>query len=284
MAKVGIVTDTTNCLPPELIKEYEIKIAPMTYTMEGKTYRDGVDITQDEFYKIYKTLTQPTTSTGVTTKDFLDVFKKLKETTNDILTIVISDDLSATYKAALMAKDIIKGEVPSMNIEVIDSRTVIGALGFIVLEAARAAKAGMNLNQVVEITKNMMHRVHWLFMLETLKYLIQCGRAPKFGGWVGELLNIKPIMGMSSPAGVIQPMGRVRGKNNAIARLVQLSKKELNERPAHVIVHFAEMAGDGEKLKEMISSELNCAELYVSEFTPIMLLKTGPLLGLSFYA
>jgi DegV family protein with EDD domain len=283
MAKVAIVTDTTNCLPPELIKEYDIRIAPMTYTMEGKTYRDGVDITRDEFYGIYKRLTQPTTSTGVTIKDFLDVFRNLKETTSDILAIVISDGLSATYKAALAAKDTMKDEAPGINIEVIDSRTTLGALGFIVLEAAKAAKAGMGLNQVLEIAKNMIPRVHWLFMVETLKYLIKCGRAPRFGGWFGEMLNVKPIMGMSGTSGVIQPIDRVRGKDKAMARMVNLAKEQLGERPAHVIVHFAEMAEDGEKLKQMIDPEIKCVELYISEFTPIMLLKTGPILGLSFY-
>jgi DegV family protein with EDD domain len=283
MAKVGIVTDTTNCLPPELIKEYNITVAPMTYTMEGKTYRDGVDITSNEFYKIFKNLTQPTYSAGVTIKDFLEAFKRLGKTTNDILAIVISDGLSATYKAALSARELMKSDAPGINIEVLDSRTVLGAMGFIVLEAAKATQEGKNLNQVLEVANNMMPRVHWMFMVETLKYLIKCGRAPKVGGWVGEMLNVKPIMGMSGPAGVVQPIDKVRGKGKAIARMVELTKKEVGEKPAHIIVHFAEMREDGEKLKEIFTSEIRSAEVSISEFTPIMMLSTGPVLGVSFY-
>jgi DegV family protein with EDD domain len=283
MATVGIVTDTTNCLPLELIKEYNITVAPMTYTMEGKTYRDGVDITSDEFYKIFKNLTQPTYSAGVTIKDFLEAFENLGKTTNDILAIVISDGLSATYKAALSARELMKSDSPGINIEVLDSRTVLGAMGFIVLEAAKAAQEGKNLNQVLEVAKNMMPRVHWMFMVETLKYLIKCGRAPKLGGWVGEMLNVKPIMGMSGPAGVVQPIDKVRGKGKATARMVELTKKEVGVKPAHLIVHFAEMREDGERLKEILTSEIRSAEVYISEFTPIMMLSTGHVLGVSFY-
>ena len=283
MAKVGIITDTTNCLPPELIRELEIRIAPMTYTMEGKTYRDGVDITRDDFYKIFKNLTQPTYTTGVTIKDFLEAFRKTGETTSDILAIVISGGLSATYKAALSAKELMQSEAPGIKIEVLDSRTVLGALGFIVLEAARGAKAGMDLNQVLEIAKNMMPRVRWMFMVESLKYLIKCGRAPKVGGWVGEMLNVKPILGMSGPAGVVQPIERIRGRDKAIVRMIELAKKDIGEKPAHLIIHFAEMAEEGEKLKKLIFPQINSVEVYVSEFTPIMMLSTGPVLGLSYY-
>jgi len=285
MAKVGIVTDTTNVLPPELIKEYDIRIVPMTFTMEDKTYRDMVDITTSEFYRIYRKLTKPPTTSGAMTADFLDAFRKLGKTTNSIACIIISADLSATYKAAHAAKDIMKDEAPGVNIEIIDSRTVIGALGFIVLEAARAAKDGKDLNQVVEVAKSMIPRVHLLLMVETLKYLIRGGRAPKVGGWVGEMLRVKPIMGISDAGGVLQPMGRVRTKNKAMAHLVEMGKEKLGgKKPAHVIIHFADLREDGERLKEMVSSQLDCSELYISELTPVMLIHTGPLLGLSFYA
>ncbi len=286
MAKVGIVTDGTNCLPLELIREYDIRVAPMGMVMGDKFYRDTIDITTSEFWKIFRTLPKLPTTTGAVMEELANRFRELSKTTDTIACILVSADLSAaSHQAALNAKDIVKKEVPGLNIEIVDSRTTLGAMGFIVLEAAKAAKDGKDLSQIIEVVKGMTPRVHWMAMLETLRYLIKGGRAPKVGGWIGEMLDVKPIIGMSGDSGVIQALGRARTRTKAMPRLVELAKESLGgKKPVHMLVHYGEIIEDGEKLKEMVSSQLDCAELYLTELTPVMCTHTGPMIGLSFYA
>lgn len=285
MAKVGIVTDSTSSLPPDLIKEYDIRVTPSNVVIEGKSYRAGVDITPSEFYKIYKIAKKLPTSQSPAIGDTVDIFKKLAETTDSIVYIHNSTGLTtANRESALNAKDIVKKEVPGVNIELVDSRTSVGGQGLIALEAARAAKEGKELNQVVEVAKDMITRAHWIGMLETLRYLIKGGRAPKVSGWIGEILSVKPIIGMSGDTGVVQAIGRARTKDKAMTHLVELAKERLGEKkPVHMLIQYAELIEDGEKLREMVASQLDCAELYLAELSPEACVHSGPLLILAFH-
>jgi len=286
MAKVGIVTESTNCLPPELIKEYDIRVVPYTVVIEDKPYRDGIDITTGEFLKILKTAKKLPTSAAPAVGDLIDIFKELSQTTDNIVFIHTSAALSAaTQEVGLTAKDFMKKETPKVNIELVDSRISVGGLALIVLEAARAAQASKDLEQVIEVAKDMIPRVQWLATLETLHYLIKGGRAPKVSGWIGEMLSIKPIIGMFDALGTVQAVGRARTKGKAIARLVEIAKERLNEkRQVHMLIQYAGFADDVEKLKEMLGSQLDCAELYLSELSPVACVHTGGILMLSFYA
>ena len=100
MAKVGIVTDSTNCLPAELIAQYDIRVAPYRLILDGKEYLDQVDISPDEFWTMFKKLkTLPTTS-AVTPGDYATIFSELAQSTDSILCVVICQDMSAAYQSA----------------------------------------------------------------------------------------------------------------------------------------------------------------------------------------
>ena len=125
MSRVGIVTDTINCLPPELIKEYDIRIVPIPLSVDGKTYRDQVEISSDEFWKIFPGMKEFTTG-APPLGDFLEVFNGLAQTTDSIFCTFVSKALSATYEAAVQAVSKFKTDNPNINIEVVDSRTAAG--------------------------------------------------------------------------------------------------------------------------------------------------------------
>ena len=138
MAKVGIVTDTISCLPPEVIKEYGIGIMPIALAINGKPYRDQVEITPDEFWKIFPEMKEFTTGAPAM-GDFTSVLADLAKSTDSIMCTFVAKALSATHEAAVQAVEIFKSENSGINIEIVDSNTATGAQGFIVLEAARAA-------------------------------------------------------------------------------------------------------------------------------------------------
>jgi len=284
MSKAGIVTDSTNCLPPELIKEYDIRVVPLGLVIDGKDYRDQVDITPAEFYRMYKSLKEmPTTSTA-SPGDFTDIFSELGKATDSIVCILVSKALSATYGSAEQARKTVQSEHPGLNIEIIDSKTSTGALGFVVLEAARAAQAGKSLAEVVAVAQDMIPRVKFLATLDTLKYLIKGGRAPKVA-MVGDLLQVKPIIGLVSNTGMVDPLSRVRTKRKALLKMVDMVKDYIDtNKPLHLMVQYSESIEDGEELREMVTSRYNCTEVYMTELTPVMSCHTGPMMGLAFYS
>ena len=284
MSKVGIVTDSTNCLPVKLIKEYDIRVAPLGLVIDGKDYRDQVDITPAEFYRIYRGLKEmPTTSTA-SPGDFANIFTELGKATDSIVCILVSKALSATYGSAEQARKTVQSEHPGLNIEIIDSKTATGSLGFIVLEMARAAQAGKSLAEVVAVAQDMIPRVKFLATLDTLKYLIKGGRAPKVAMLVN-LLQVKPIIGLVSNTGMVAPLGRVRTKRKALLKMVDMVKDYIDtSQPVHLMVQYSESVEDGEELREMATSKLDCTEVYLTELTPVMSCHTGPMMGLAFYS
>jgi len=284
MLKVGIVTDSTNCLPAELIKEYDIRVGLYHLIIDGEDYRDQIDITPAEFYQIFPTLKKMPTTSAASPGDYADIFTELAKSTDSIVCISISKALSAAYNSAMEAREIVRAKYPNLSIEIIDSKNSVGALGFIVLEAARAAQAGKSLAEVVQVAQDMVPRVKYIASFDTLKYLIKGGRAPK-RAIIGELLQVRPFIGLVDGTGLVVSLGRARGKQKAFARLVDMVRDYADvSKPLHIMAHYSGRIEDGEKLRDMVTARYNCAEVYLTELTPVMSVHTGPSVGLCFYS
>jgi DegV family protein with EDD domain len=284
MRKVGIITDSTACIPEELVAKYDICIVPLMIIFEGKSYRDGIDMSPSEVYRIMRQRENlPTTSTP-SAGDFLDAYRRLSEQVESVLCITLTSQQSKIYDTALVAKEMAKETLTNTAIEVLDSRSVGGALGLIVLEAARAASQGADMAQVAEVARGMMPRVHFIAMLDTLFYLARTGRTGRAAAWAGSLLKIKPILEHTTSTGVTMPVARPRTKTKAVKQLMEIMAERVGDSPVHVIAHHADELEDGEKLKAEIASRFNCVELYLTEFTPGMGVHAGPgVLAITFY-
>ncbi len=130
----------------------------------------------------------------------------------------------------------------------------------------------------------MIPRVKCTIGLDTLKYLIRIGRAPK-AAMIGEMLQVKPIVGMVHGTGVVESLGRVRTKRKAMLKMVDMVKEQVDiNKPVHFIVHYTDGIADGDELKDMVTSRFNCVEVYLTPFTPVMASATGPVVALSFYS
>jgi len=284
VSKVGIVTDSTSCLPAELIKEYDIRVIPYHLIMEGKDYVDQIDITPAEFWRRFSSLKEIPTTGVPSPGELANIFTELAKTTDSIVCVHISRALSAIYETVRVARETVMQKHPNLKIEYVDSKCSVGALGFIVLEAARAAQAGKDLHEVVRTARDLVSRVKWICALDTLKYLIKGGRAPK-KAIIGEFLNVKPIIGFINGTGTVTSLGKERGKKKAMLKLVDMVKDYADvSKPLHVITHFTDAIEDGIELRDMISARYHCAELYMSDLTPVMTTHTGPAVGLSFYS
>jgi DegV family protein with EDD domain len=282
MSKVAIVTDTISCIPRDLVKEYDINIIPVGLVIDRKVYLD-YEISNEKFWELFGRTKDQITTNAVNPADFEAVFTRLSKKTDSICCVLVSGKLSATHHAAVLAKDTLQQIIPSLKIEVIDSTTAAGGEGFIVLEAARSAGQGQDLSSVVKVVQNMIPRVKFVTAMQTLKYLIKSGRAPK-SAIIGNWLQIKPIIGMVNGTGLVDNLGRTRGMDKAIEKMIEMVIGYIDrDKPVHLMVHYTDDKALGEKIKENIVSQLNPVEVYFTPYTPVMASQTGPVVAIAFY-
>ncbi len=282
MQKVTIVTDSIACLTRELVVQYGIRIVPISICFRDKVYRDWVDITPNEAYELFLQEPERFTTSPASPGRYLEAYYEASNQTNDILCVTLSAKLSTGYDMACVAKEQAKIELPQTSIEVLDSQTVTAAQGFVALAGARAAAEGKGLAEVVKAAEEMRDRATFLILLDTIRHVYRTGRIPKVAAQVGSVLKIKPIL--TSSSGLVRFAGAVRSKEHGINRILQMMRDKVGQSPVHVALMHAYAQDEAERLKERISSEFNCAELWISEMSPVMGYATGTgTLGFAYY-
>jgi DegV family protein with EDD domain len=282
LQKVAIVTDSVACLPRELVEQYGIKIIPVNLYFGDKVYRDWVDITPSQAYELF--LKDPTAfkTSGINPVDCLEAYRQVSNDSNGILCVTISSKLSMVYNSALKAKERAGDELPKNSIGVVDSKTATAAEGFVALAAARAAAGGKSLAEVVKVAEEVRDKVCVVALMDTIRYVYRSGRIPKIASVAGSMLSIKPVLTIAS--GAVRFKGAVRSREHGIERVLKITRDRVGEKPVHVAVMHAYAPDDAEKLRERVAAEFNCAELWVTEFSPVMGYATGTgTLGLAFY-
>jgi DegV family protein with EDD domain len=283
MSKIAFVTDTISCLPQQLIEEYRIKLVPTCLIINGKSYRDGIDMNNDDFWKQFDDMQNFSTSAALP-GDFIKTFKEAGKEADNIICTLVSKALSATNTSAIQAQKLLKTENPELNIEIIDSRTGTAAEGFIVLEGARAARAGKNLEEVKQVMYDMITRVKWVNAMETTKYLIKIGRAPKTIP-TEVFLQIKPMIAMLHNTGLVEDPGPAKSKQESFQKMVDMIGQNTDlSRPLHVIVHYTNNIADGQQLVSMVKAKYNPVEIYLTPYSAVMCGTTGPCNAIAFFS
>lgn len=285
MQPVGIITDTSACLPQDLIYKYSIEVVPLQFVINGSSYLDGIDISPAQFYAMLPGLRKLPTTSPSSPGRYLQAFNEVAKHCVDLLCITLSKNFSGMFDAANEAAELAKQSFEKAKIEILDSGTAAGAHGLVVLEAARAAASGKNLHHVIEIARSIMSRVHLVAIIDTLHYLAKGGRVPQVAAWAGSILGIKPIIHLIPQKAEVKLVARVRTKQRAVDSMLAEVGKLSEGRFLHAIVQHSNVPDEAQELKNRISTEFDCAELYVKDFTPTMGIHTGPgLLAVAFYA
>lgn len=273
MSQVKIVTDSTADLPLSLVKELEITVIPLKVLFGEMVYREGVDLTPKEFYeKLRESEKLPTTSQP-SPAEFKEVFDSLTADGSSLISIHISSNMSGTYQAALIAKN----ALPDRDITVIDSKLVSMALGLVVIEAARAAKAGKSKSEIIDIVDKVMNKVITYFVVDTLEYLQKGGRIGKAQALLGTVLNIKPILTLHD--GFVASLEKVRGKGKALERILELARKfsdEHEDREIRCALVHADVLDETIAFHKRLISELKCSEHIISDIGAVVGTHAGP--------
>ena len=281
MSKVAIITDSTTNIPKEYLEKYNITIVPQILIWGQETLLDGVDIQPAEFYtRLTKATVMPSTS-QVTPSSFHKAYTQLLDEGYDILTLVLSSVLSGTLNSAVQAREML----PKAPIEIVDTRSTAMALGFMVLECARAAEAGASLAECKALAEKAIPMAGIVFAVDTLEFLhrlVRIGGAKRF---LGTALNIKPILELRD--GRIEAVEQVRTRAKSLTRLAELVHEQIGDRrPIHMASLHANAPEDAKELLERTCAKYtDLAECVFSEISPVVGANVGPgTVGLAYLA
>ncbi len=266
---VKVVTDSVADLPPKVVQELGITVIPLNVRFGEKVYRDGIDLTTEQFYqeltgsKILPVTSVPSPST------FSTAYDKLAGETDEILVIMLSSTLSGTHEVAVQSIGLMKHKC---RVEVVDSRRAVMAQGFLVIHAARAAAAGAMMEELMELVYRNIPRVDMRAAFDTLEYLRRGGRIGAAQALLGAALKINPIITLKD--GLVEPVGRARSRKRAIEHLYQYiaSYKNIEE----LAVEDAACTEDADLLTDRLGSLFPKERIYRTRTTPVIGAHTGP--------
>lgn len=266
---VRVVTDSLSDVPPDIARELGITVIPVNLIFGNEIYRDGLDITTDQFYrKLESSKVLPKTAVPPI-GTFIDAYERLADEADAILVIAVSSRFSATYEAALQAAKQMKKKC---RVEVIDSLSGCMQEGLLVIAAAKAVKAGASLDDAIRLTRQNMSRVEIRFAFDTLEYLKRGGRIGRVQAFLGGLLKVNPITSIRD--GEAYPIARERSRARAIEHLCNfgLSFSRIEE----VAVEDATTPDEAEKIVECLSQKFPRERIYRSKVSPVIGAHVGP--------
>ena len=253
---IKIVTDSTSDIGPELAKSLGITVVPIYIRFGDKVYRDGIDLTNEEFYRMLKSSPIHPATSQPPPEDFMKIFGDCAGKADGIISIHISSKISGTYNSALLAGSKLNGDCP---VKVIDSRFNSGGLALVVLEAARMAKAGLGMNEIVEKTGETIEHVKMLGMFDTVKYLSLSGRVKKLILSAASILNIRLLLTFHD--GDIARAGMARTFDKGMEKIAEFVKNNSGIKEL-TIVHSM-VPEKANQLKERISGFVDKSKIVI---------------------
>jgi len=269
---VKIVTDSTGYLPLEVLEQHDIRVVPLNVHFgEDRVYQEGVNLTNDEFYKMLAEAPQLPTTSQPSPGQFRDVFGELTEAGHQVVCIVLSQKMSGTYQSALEASR----AFPDADIAVIDSEFVAGGLAVMTLTAAEMTADGRSIDQIVERVEQMKLDTRLFFVVDTLEYLQKGGRIGTASALLGTMLKVKPILTVSE--GIVQPVDRVRTKRKALQRvLAEMEDSVSPNQPVLVAVMHALAPDEARELESEVQRRLHCKRILTIDVGSVVGIHTGP--------
>ena len=266
---VQVITDSTSDMPEGMADELGIRVVPIYLRFGSETYRDGVDITRDEFYsKLASSPFHPATSQP-NPEDFTSVYKEYCDSVDGIVSIHISSKISGTVNSATMAKKTLESHCP---IEIIDSRMNSGGLGLVVTAAARKAQSGVSFSEVVNEAKKAVNEVRMFGMFETMKYLARSGRVNKTIATASRILNVMPLLTFHD--GEIVRAGLVRAISKGTDKIYEFVKK--NTPISELVIVHSKIIDQANQIRKRLAEFIEEEKIAIAELGAGLGVHGGP--------
>ena len=227
---IKLMADSTSDLSPEVIERYNIGVAPLTINMNGKTYRDKIDLTSDEFFEELPNLKELPTTGAPSPEAYLKIIDEaMAEGYTKFLCICMSSGTSGSYQSAVVAKDLFYENNPDSPIQfhVVDSWSMSHGSGWLLLKTAQLLEEGATFEELITFNETNKKRVKHYLCVDDLHNLIKSGRISATGAFVGSMLKVKPIMSMKDTKGAI--VEKVRGTNKALKYYIDEFERRVDE-------------------------------------------------------
>jgi len=270
---VKLITDSTSYIPVELQKELDITVVPLSVAFPDEHFRE-TEVDYNYFYNKIDTGGVIPTSSQPSVSEMYEPFRKLLEEGHDILGIFISALMSGTSQSALSAREQLLEEFPQAKITILDSKTNCMALGYPVLEAARAAAQGQTLEQVSEIAASTIERMNFYFTPESLDYLQKGGRIGGAAALLGKILKIRPVLFVDNGRTNKHHTSRsFRGAINEILKIMDADSQVKGLQ--HVIVHHINYPEKAQEIMQLVKEQYD-VDVSVLPIGPVIGLHVGP--------
>ncbi len=270
-----IVTDSGTDLQftPEQAVELDNHIVHLIVTLEGKSYREAVDIQPEEFYRLLAGTDSLPITSQPSAGDFAEIYRGLAATDPDILSIHMTSGLSGTYASARAGAKM----VPEAKVTHVDTKTLSAAAGWQVEAAARAGMAGWSKDQILALMERISVASESMYTLNELKYLIQGGRISNMKGLIASLINLKPLIGVEKENGTYVQLGQVRTFKRAVKGLVNLiARQHAPDSALRVQVLHSFNPEGADMLREQIDQRYDCTWLPGGPMSLVLGAHTGP--------
>lgn len=270
---IKIVTDSTSYIPEEFINKYDISVVSLNVIMNGESIRE-VDLDNETFYSKMEESTEIPSSSQPSPDEIYNTFEKIIKEGNSIVGIFISSDMSGTVSSANLIKNMLLEKYPTAHIEIVDSRSNCMQMGYVAIEAAKAAAAGKSMEEVIDVCTSVINNSRFLFTPDTLDYLKKGGRIGGASALLGTLFQIKPILTVCD--GKTTVFTKVRTKKKAVDTLVTTLVNDLQGKElGGVIVHHINCQDEGLNLAAKIKKQLG-VDVQIDTIGPIIGLHVGP--------
>jgi DegV family protein with EDD domain len=272
MSKIKIMTDSTCDLPAHYFREYDLGVVPINIQFGNETFEEGISIDQTTFYKKVDELGIIPQTSQPSPAQFVAAYRAAAQQGYDtIISLHVTGKLSGTFNSALLAARELEGEI---RVVPYDSLAGSGALGFMCVDAARMARAGKSVEEIIATLDRKRSQVRLSLTLATLRYAQMSGRISHLQGFIASLLNVKPIIVLHD--GTLIPGARVRSRQAALEQLVELSKQAAGNQPIRLAVIHGEARDEAEALMARLQRELNCVEAFVDDIAISLAVHFGP--------
>ncbi|MGL5352804.1 MAG: DegV family protein [Clostridium sp.] len=276
MEKIALLTDSGCDLSLQTLNENNIYMLPLNIIYSYGEFEDKVSITPEEVYdNLEKEI--PKTSLPSTQKINSILDNLVTEGYTHVIVVAISSGLSGTSNAIRLALE----DYPNLTSHVYDSKILAYPEGMIVLEVAKAIKEVKAFDEIISTLPSIREKISGYFTLNTLEYLKKGGRIGKVAGTIGEMLNLKPIIGVNDD-GVYHTVCKARGRKQALSKLTDILKEHLSKCKCVVYVLQGGATKEAAEYLESIKSLENIIEIGIASISPALGVHTGPgLIGLA---
>ena len=283
MPRVAVVVDSAASVPGEFRDSPLTFIAPMRLHVGGETYRDGVDISAADFYERQRRNAEGISTSAPTPADFLEAYTAASAVAESALTILVSGSFSAASRSAELARQEFGETHPEFQIRTLDSQSAAGGQGFVAWDALKASLAGCGLDQTEARALEIRRRVRLIAYVDTLYYLWKGGRVAGIAHLGASLLKLKPIFELSQSQ--VITLAKPRTASRAGDKMIELMADRVGNSTVHAIIMHVSAKERALPLRDAIEEKFDCAESFVTEFTPVMGAHIGPgMVGAAFWA